>query len=340
MIIKAILALQPVLVALVVLYFMDSFKLIRYSTILKYVAYGIVIAFINFGLNVTFKGFISNQNFVTHYSAPFFEELTKAVIPLYLIKKGKVGFPVDAAIIGFSVGCGFAFAENIYYLINVTESNFFFWIIRGFGTAVMHCGNTAIMAIISILLIDRFKKNSLLIFLPGILVAFFVHSLFNHFFLPPVFNVLSQIIILPLLFLYVFEKSEKMLNSWLQEGFDSDLSLLNLLKSGNFSTSQAGIYLKKIRAALSGEIIFDMLCYTRIYLELSIRAKGILMLKESGLQSEIDPDIKEKFSELHYLEKNIGKSGLHLLKPLLNISQKELWQIYFLQSNSGKPNLK
>ena len=43
----------------------------------------------------------------------------------------------DAAIIGFAVVSGFALLENVYYLLNVTESNLFFWIIRGFGTAII-----------------------------------------------------------------------------------------------------------------------------------------------------------------------------------------------------------
>ena len=52
----------------------------------------------------------------------------------------------DAAIYGFAVGTGFALVENVYYLLSLPGAPAALWIVRGFGTAVMHGGTTAILA--------------------------------------------------------------------------------------------------------------------------------------------------------------------------------------------------
>ena len=49
----------------------------------------------------------------------------------------RVGFMVDAAILGFATGAGFAVAENPHYLATVGNTNLLLWIVRGFGTGVL-----------------------------------------------------------------------------------------------------------------------------------------------------------------------------------------------------------
>src|SRR5205807_9111089 len=44
------------------------------------------------------------------------EESAKAALLVVLIATGRVGFLVDAAVLGFSIGTGFALFENIWYL--------------------------------------------------------------------------------------------------------------------------------------------------------------------------------------------------------------------------------
>ena len=74
-----------------------------------------------------------------------------------------------------------------------------------------------------------------------------------------------------------------------------------------------------------------MVCLLKINLDLSLRAKGILMMREAGVDSQADLEIKDKFKELHYLEKNIGRSGMLALSPFLHQSSQDLWQIHMLE---------
>jgi RsiW-degrading membrane proteinase PrsW (M82 family) len=120
------------------------------------------------------------------YIAPVIEEILKASFIIYTIRKKKIGFMVDAAIYGFAIGAGFAFIENIYYLNVIESSNIFLWIIRGFGTAVMHGGTTAIFSILTKNLFDRSDKVKILYYIPGLISAILIHSFFNHLLLPAI----------------------------------------------------------------------------------------------------------------------------------------------------------
>ena len=79
-----------------------------------------------------------------------------------------------------------------------------------------------------------------------------------------------------------------------------------------------------------GEKVVDMLCLLRIHTELSIRAKGMLLMREKGFDVPVPQEIKEKLAELKYLEKSIGKTGQLAMTPIMHTSSRELWQIYML----------
>ena len=44
----------------------------------------------------------------------------------------------------------------------------------------------------------------------------------------------------------------------------------------------------------------------------------------------VDEATREKFTELGYLEKSIGRTGLLAIQPMLHMSHKDLWQLYML----------
>ncbi len=267
------------------------------------------------------------------YIAPPIEELFKAAIVIILFYKKRIGFLVDAAIIGFAVGAGFSFIENSYYLSILKHETIFTWILRGFGTAVMHGSTTCLMAIISGYIIEKNNCTRIKFFLPGILIAIFFHLSFNLFILPPIMMTVLLIIVFSIVIFVIFQQSERRLEKWLDTGLTSDISLMKSLQGGRFKESNAGKYLYSLHEVLPKEIVGDMLCFMRLHLELAVRAKALLMLREMGYPVEIDPAIQEKFSEMKYLEKTIGRIGLAALKPLLHFSDKDLWQIYFLKKS-------
>lgn len=322
-------SLLPVFVFLAALILLDSYKLVKSRAVLLTILLGCLVAGVLVG--ISYFGLVEVDDvYYPRYGAPIVEELLKGIFLIYLIKAKKIGFMVDAAIYGFAVGAGFAFVENIHYLSTLHSSNVFLWIIRGFGTAVMHGGTTALLGIASKSLSDRYSSEKVHIFLPGLLVAILIHSFYNHFFFSPQLSAVIIMIALPAIFLVVFDKSEKMTQQWLGIGFDTDAELLEMITTGRISESRIGLYLRSLKSKFPGEVVADMLCLLRIHVELSMRAKGILLMREAGFRVTPDQEIKEKFAEMTYLEKSIGPTGHFAILPFLQKSNRELWQLYML----------
>ena len=116
-------------------------------------------------------------------------------------------------------------------------------------------------------------------------------------------------IALPLLLNAVFTRSEAAVGDWLGKGFDADAEMLSMIESGRLSDSPMGRYLHELKAKFEGPVVADLLCYVRLHTELALRAKGILMMRETGFDVPVDESTREKFAELDYLEKSIGRTG-------------------------------
>ena len=129
----------------------------------------------------------------------------------------------------------------------------------------------------------------------------------------------------------MFERCERALRPWLESGVDSDVHLLDSINSGGFPDTHAGRLLPALRVRCRGEVVADMLCYLRLHVELALRAKGQLLLRESGFAEQpLDDDTRAQIAELLYLERSIGKTGQLALRPLVLATSKDLWQLKWL----------
>lgn len=333
LIVRIPIGLLPVLSFLAALLYLDSYKLTSLRTVLWLIVAGGLIAGLSYLVNLLALDALAVP-FTTYsrYSAPVLEETLKGLAVVYLIRANRIGFLIDAAIAGFAIGAGFALIENLYYLQHRPDAQLGVWIVRGFGTAVMHGGATAIFALMAQALSERGLVIRLKSFLPGLAVAVILHSLFNHFFFSPILSTLGVLLVLPPLMYLVFRKSAEAIADWLQVGFDADMELLQLIDSGALAQSRVGKYLDDIKHRFHGPVIADLLCYLRLHTELALRAKGMLMMREIGFQLGDDAEIREKFRELRFLEGSIGKTGRLALQPFLHITRKDLWQLKLLQS--------
>ena len=331
--ISALVALLPVLVFLAALLWLDSYKLLAPSAVVLVIGAGAVLAAASYPLNVVLLGRLDiSLPAFSRYVAPLTEELLKGLVVVVLVRMHRIGFLVDAAIFGFAVGTGFALAENLYYLQLASEAGMGTWIVRGFGTALMHGGTTALFAVMGLARMERSTKPTLLDFLPGLVIAVLLHSGFNHLSHAPLVATLATMLTLPPLQWLVFERSEQALRHWIGQGFDADAQLLELIGSGSFATSPPGRYLALLKRSLPGALLADALCYLRLYTKLALRAKGVLMMREAGFAPpQADEETRAKFAELRYLEASVGATGLRALRPVLNMRRRELWQLYMLE---------
>jgi RsiW-degrading membrane proteinase PrsW (M82 family) len=325
-------ALVPVLLFLAALVYFDSFKLVRLSTVLILVVVGALAAGASYPLNtLAYRHFPGEfQNF-SRYVSPWIEESLKALPLLFMIRTRRVGLPVDAAIVGFAIGTGFALVENLYYLASRPDATLTVQVIRGFGTAIMHGGATTTLAMISVALYEKRPHSGLQIFLPGFLAAVALHSGFNHLLVRPMLATAAILLVLPFVIYAVFDYSERTLRDWLESDLDSKVRLLESINAGSFLDSPSGRYLHSLREHFRGEDLADMLCYVRLHGELALRAKGVLLLRESGLDElPVDEETGDKLAELAHLERAIGRTGVLALRPLIMASGKDIWQLRLL----------
>lgn len=329
--VHALVSLLPVLCFLGALLLLDSYKLVSLRAVIAVVAGGAAVAgggyFVN-GWLLTVTGLEFGP--YSRYVAPLVEELLKGLIIVALIRASRIGFLVDAAIFGFGVGAGFAIVENLHYLTLDREASMGLWIVRGFGTALMHGGVTALFAVTGLAMLERWRGAGWRSFMPGFAMAVVLHSGFNHLLANPKAATIATLLVLPPVFFFVFRQSEKAVGEWLGRGFDADTEMLELINSGRLTDSPVGRYLHALKDKFQGPVVADLLCYLRLYTELALRAKGILMMRESGFEVPVDEETRAKFEEMRYLEGSIGRTGLLALKPMLHMSNKDLWQLYML----------
>lgn len=332
-IISFIIALVPVFLFLATLVYLDSFKLVSFRSIIYAVSLGIFLAGAAFVINTALmRTFSIPFRTLSCTLAPIIEETLKSLFIIIWISKGRIGFLLDGAILAFAVGSGFSFFENFYYFVVLKETHLLFWIVRGCGTAIMHGGSTAIFAIL-VKSFTQSKNNQVIKFsLLGLFSAICIHLLFNAFILPPLYITAAQLILLPIFILFVFSKSEHSLRKWLDLSMDSEIDILETIREGRFLESKVGRFLNSLKDKFLPETVVDILCYLQLHLELAVRAKGILLSREFGLEIDGQDDIKSKFKELHHLKKSIGKAGRLAIAPILRYSTRELWHIYFLRN--------
>lgn len=329
-------SLAPVLVFLAALTLLDTYRLLSLRSILRAMLAGCVAAVACYFLNTSILRMLgADARWYAWFGLPLVEEVAKASYLVWLVRRNRIGFMVDAAISGFAIGAGFALVENIYFIERFGGGPLLTWAVRGFGTSMMHGGTTAIVGIIATRLVDRGGARALSTWAPGLSLAAAIHAFYNSGLVSPLTSAAVILIGLPGLIWVIFEQSEKSLRGWLGEKLDKDIDLLQMMATGEFIDSPAGKYLRGLQGTFPMEIVGDMLCYLQVSLELSARAKGDLLRKELGFPVEPDPEVARQFKEMAFLEHSIGAAGRLALAPLLPQNSRDLWELQQLSAGAS-----
>jgi RsiW-degrading membrane proteinase PrsW (M82 family) len=328
---RGALGVLPVFAFLAGLAALDNYKLVSLRRVLQSVAWGFGAALFCFGINsAIFAALGPRAPWHAQFGAPVLEELAKAAWIVWLVRAARVGFMVDAAICGVSVGAGFALVENFIDLRLFATASLPLWALRGFGTAMMHAGTTAILAVTAARATGVGRPGAA-IFLPGLALAIAVHTAWNSAMLRPLEAGVAVLLGLPVLFVLIFIRSEKSLRRWMGGKLDHDVEILRTISTGGFLDSEAGRYLNALRGSLPPAIVGDMLCLLAVSLELSVIAKGDMIRREAGFPVEPDPAVAALFRELQFLRKNVGIAGRRALRPLLPMTSRDLWEMQRLR---------
>ena len=320
-----ILTAVPLALFIVYLVVMDSFKLTKWPTLLFSIGAGLVMFLVSY--LICRIPAIGESKLLT--SAV--EELCKGAIVYLLIARRKVGLLGDATIYGSAIGAGFGLLSNIFYLSAHGEADVWHTIFLGCEAAVMHIGCTSLLAMALIMVHQGKFGATRTAKVLGTIVAFVVTILVHYIHaLEPINPLILTILLIIYFFLSkrsLFKKNSKFVHDWLDEGINSEITLLGSVRRGEFASTKAGEYLLSLRDNYTPETFFDMLCYIQNYLELSIAAKSNLMLKEAGMEPVHDPVNQSRILELHALRKRIGPTAEIAVSPIVDRNQVNTWAV-------------
>lgn len=328
-------ACLPVLAFLATLVLFDTFRLVRRRRVAIALGVGGLAAGGTYFLNTWLldrSGLESWQYAVA--VAPVVEETAKGAWLAWLVATRRAAFLVDTAILGFATGAGFAIVENAYYLSQLPDAPLLVWGIRGLGTAVMHGGVTAGFGLMLQGFGERRGAGSGRPWLGALVLAALMHALFNRFMVQPYLATALVLTLLPAALFLAWRRGERRLRRWLGHGFDLDAELLALIRDGEVTGTPVGRYLQSLREGFRPDVVADMLCLLRLQCELSLRAKGTLLLREQGFAPAADPELAAKLAEVRWLEKSVGRAGLSALRPLARWRGTDAWQRHLLEEQA------
>ena len=337
-------ALIPVLVMLALFVWLDAFALMSLREVLILLLLGAIGALAAWPvsgrlLDTLPIGFSLYSRFI----APWIEEAIKAVIMIALFRMNRIGYKLDAVISGFAIGAGFSVVENVFYLTIFPNYGTGTWLVRGFGTAIMHGTTLAVLAAIAHEFAERETRESagdfdfsLLWFVPGYGLAVAIHTAFNQFPDRPMVSMMGAILVAPLVLLAILHFGTAEAQGWLAAECAEHKQQLESLRGGGWPAGPAG---KKI-AALAGRLDEESGKRIRRYWELQawlvVEAEETMMEEATG-DAEVDRDsVRSAFAELDGLRRALGRSTFTALQALLPFSRNDLWEVAELKQRVNR----
>ena len=338
------LALIPVLVLLAVFAWLDAFELMSLREILVLLLLGGVAACLSWPvsgrlLDTLPIGFSIYSRFI----APWIEEAIKGLMIIMLFRLNKIGYKLDAVIAGFAIGAGFSVVENVIYLLRFPDYGAGTWLVRGFGTAVMHGATLAVMAAIAHEFAERETREAasdfdfhLWWFVPGYLIAVAMHAAFNQFPDRPLIAMLGAIIVAPLVLIAIFHFGTREAERWLVAEMAEHRAALNALRGGRWPNGAAGQKIAALASRLDAEGAKRIRRYWELQTWLVAEAEETMMEEATG-DTEFNPsEVRAAFAELDGLKRALGRSTFAALQALLPFSRNDQWEVSELRQRLNR----
>jgi protease PrsW len=340
---KLAVAFLPVVVLIVVFERLDVFRLVSGGSVALYAVAGAGLAALSYVSNGhVMEGLPIGFTDYSRYVAPVIEESLKALVIIGLFATDRVGFKLDAAIAGFAVGAGFSVFENAYLLTLFPGANLGVWLVRGFGTAVMHGGATALFAVITHEFSEhqahRQGRHARLypwVFLPGLVVAIAIHSAFNHLPGEPLLAMLAAMLVIPLTILAVLSKGGVTAHDWLEHDHEGHARMLADIRGGRFTETEEGRALTAMAKRFPPRIANEVAAWIELQLTLVLRAEEVLLAHERGERLEVGEAERVAFHRLDALGRDIGHAARHAMQPHLPFTRSDLYELHMLRHRLG-----
>jgi protease PrsW len=328
-------ALFPVLVMLAIFVWLDVFALMSLKEVLVLLALG--------GLGALAAWPISGRlldtlpigfSLYSRFVAPWIEEAIKATLVIVLFRLNRIGYKLDAVISGFAIGAGFSVVENIFYLTMFPNYGTGTWLVRGFGTAIMHGTTLAVLAAIAHEFAERETREaaadydfSLLWFVPGYGVAVALHTAFNQFPDRPLVAMMGAVLVAPVVMIAILSLGTAEAQRWLKAECAEHRTQVEVLRSGGWPDGPAGKKIAALAERLDAETVKRVRRYWELQAWLVAEAEETMMEEAEGDAEFDETAVRAAMAELEGLKRALGRSTFAAVQALLPFSKNDLWEV-------------
>jgi RsiW-degrading membrane proteinase PrsW (M82 family) len=336
-------ALVPVLVMLAIFVWLDAFKLMsrkEVSGLLALGAIGALVAWPVSGrlLDTLPIGFSLYSRFI----APWIEEAIKAAI-IIVLRLNRIGYKLDAVISGFAIGAGFSVVENIVYLTLFPDYGTGTWLVRGFGTAIMHGTTLGVLAAIAHEFAERETREAaadydfhLMWFVPGYGIAVALHTAFNQFPDRPMVSMTGAILVAPIALIAILNFGTAEAQRWLAAECAEHKAQLEALRAGLWPDGPSGEKIAALAERLDSESVKRVRRYWELQAWLVAEAEETMMEEAAGNAKFDASTVRAAIAELDGLRKALGRSTFAALQALLPFSRNDQWEVSELRQRLGR----
>lgn len=338
-------ALIPVLVMLGVFVWLDAFALMNWKEVLVLLLLGAVGALAAYPISGRMLDTLPiGFSLYSRFIAPWIEEAIKAVLMIILFRLNRIGYKLDAVISGFAIGAGFSVVENILYLTLFPQYGTGTWLVRGFGTAIMHGTTLGVLASIAHEFAERETRAaagdydfSLLWFVPGYNVAVAMHTTFNQFPDRPLVAMMGAVVVAPIALIGILSLGTAEAQRWLASECEEHRAQVEALRAGQWPKGVAGEKVAALAARFDTEATKRVRRYWELQAWLVAEAEETMM-EEAGGDAVFDPDaIGAAIAEMDGLKRALGASKMTALQSVLPFSRNDLWEVNELKQRLGRP---
>jgi len=338
-------ALMPVLVMLGVFVWLDAFALMSWKEVLVLLVLGAVGALAAYPISGRMLDTLPiGFSLYSRFIAPWIEEAIKAVLIIILFRLNRIGYKLDAVISGFAIGAGFSVVENILYLTFFPEYATGTWLVRGFGTAIMHGTTLAVLAAIAHEFAERETRAaagdydfSMLWFVPGYGVAVALHTAFNQFPDRPLIAMMGAVVIAPIALIGILSLGTAEAHRWLASECEEHRAQVEALRAGQWPKGAAGEKIAALVARFDAETAKRIRRYWELQAWLVAEAEET-MIEEAGGEAVFDSAaIHSALAEMDGLKRALGAATMAALQAVLPFSRNDLWEVSELRQRLGRP---
>ncbi len=321
------------LVFLYVIYTLDlygtgSFRLIIACFVWGGVAFGLA-----FAINSAMLQYdLVTKDTFERLSAPIIEEILKALILLYLVRRPNFTYFVDGAIYGFAAGMGFAIFENYFYLFQNSSAALGVGVGRVLSTNLIHATGSALIGIA--LGLARFQRSTGRAVLQSVVVGFLpamaVHIAFNNL----VTRVTSGFLLLYAAIFgfagagfigFLIKRGLAQAKSWIEE----TLGAADRVTTGEAAVVNRLANAQEILAPLAQtfgkEKAAQIERFLLIQAKLGIQRKTLEKLNDEKMRKAVEAQMAELRAEMDEARRSVGAYCMLYLRNIFPEEASPLW---------------